>query len=121
MTELEEIANNCSDKVAQFHYRYAEEYGKKNEPQTFSVKQTEGNNYYKTEKDHSDQHTNPEAQSEYRADEKSRHGERHNDHLSDRHAVLPRKISMPMKNPARAAKRRSTINTVATAQLQFLE
>jgi hypothetical protein len=85
------------------------------------VQQTEANDCYKTEKDHSDQHANLEAQPKYRADEKGGHGERHNDHLSDRHAVLPRKTSMPMKNPARAGKRRSTINTVATAQLQFLE
>jgi hypothetical protein len=54
-----------------------------------------------------------EAQPEYRADEKGGHGERHNDHLSE-----PRKISMPMKTPARAAKRRA-INTVATAQFSI--
>ena len=90
-------------------------------PGAVSGRDADGNDCHKADNDRSNQYNDPEAQSEYRADEKNRHGERHNDHLSDRHAVLPRKISMLMKNPARAAKRRSTINTVATAQLQFLE
>jgi hypothetical protein len=85
------------------------------------VQQTEANNYCKTEKDHSDQRTNLEAQPKYRANEKNRPGVRHNDHLSTGHSGLPRKRSLFKNGSARFGARLGTINTVVTVQLQLLE